>query len=116
MPMPHAETQPALHQSGPIRQYPRFVFSVPVTVRHWPPRGFRTARGMTLDISEGGMAAIVPDTLSVGEIVEIDLTLPVGLINTLATVKYNSANRSGFEFVGLSSQERQQITLAAKEC
>jgi c-di-GMP-binding flagellar brake protein YcgR len=71
---------------------------------------------MTLDISEGGMAAIVPDTLSVGEIVEIDLTLPVGLINTLATVRYNSANRSGFEFVGLSSQERQQITLAAKEC
>jgi len=62
------------------------------------------------------MAAIMPDSLRVGEIVEIDLPLPVGLFNTLATVKYNAANRSGFEFAGLSAQERQQITLAAQVC
>lgn len=112
----HTEAQTTWRQTGATRQYPRYVFTVPVTVRHWPPQGFRTARGMTVDISEGGMAAIMPDSLRVGEIVEIDLSLPVGLLNTLATVKYNSESRSGFEFVGLSAQERQQITLAAQEC
>lgn len=110
------ETQRASHQNVGIRQHPRYLFTVPVTVRHWPPQGFRTARGMTIDISEGGMAAIVPDSLNVGEIVEVDLPLPVGLLNTLATVKYSAENRAGFEFVGLSAQERQQITLAAQEC
>jgi hypothetical protein len=112
----HHERQSGWHKSGPTRQYPRYVFTVPVTIRHWPPQGFRTARGMTVDISEGGMAAIMPDSLRVGEIVEVDLRLPVGLLNTLATVKYNAENRSGFEFVGLSAQERQQITLAAQAC
>jgi c-di-GMP-binding flagellar brake protein YcgR len=110
------EVQTSWQQSGATRQYPRYVFTVPVTVRHWPPQGFKTARGMTVDISEGGMAAIMPDSLRVGEIVEIDLPLAVGLLNTLATVKYNSENRSGFEFVGLSARDRQQITLAAQEC
>jgi c-di-GMP-binding flagellar brake protein YcgR len=111
-----AEAQTGWPDGGATRQYPRYVFTVPVTIRHWPPQGFKTARGMTVDISEGGMAAIMPDSLRVGEIVEIDLPLPVGLLNTLATVKYNAENRSGFEFVGLSAQERQQITLAAQEC
>lgn len=99
-----------------VRKHPRFVFSVPVTLRRWPPQGFKTERGMTVDISEGGMAAIVPDRLQVGEVVELDLPLPVGLLNTLATVKYSIRDRSGFEFVGLSAQERRQITLAAQEC
>lgn len=110
------EAQTGWPDRGATRQYPRYVFTVSVTIRHWPPQGFKTARGMTVDISEGGMAAIMPDSLRVGEIVEIDLPLPVGLLNTLATVKYNAENRSGFEFVGLSAQERQQITLAAQEC
>lgn len=112
----HAEAQTGWPDSGASRQYPRYVFTVPVIIRHWPPQGFKTARGMTVDISEGGMAAIMPDSLRVGEIVEIDLPLPVGLLNTLATVKYNAESRSGFEFVGLSAQERQQIILAAQEC
>ncbi len=116
MQLHEAKVQTASHQQGAIRRHLRYLFTVPVTIRHWPPQGFRTARGMTIDISEGGMAALVPDSLSVGEIVEIDLPLPVGLLNTLATVRYTSENRAGFEFVGLSPQERQQITLAAQEC
>jgi c-di-GMP-binding flagellar brake protein YcgR len=116
MQLHEAEAQTTWRQKSAIRRYLRHVFTVPVTVRHWPPQGFRTARGITLDIGEGGMAALVPDSLCVGEIVEIDLPLPVGLLNTLATVRYSSENRAGFEFVGLSPQERQQINLAAQEC
>ena len=103
-------------KSDAVRRYPRFILSVPVTVRRWPPQGFKTARGITIDISEGGMGAIVPDRLRVGEVVELDLPLTVGLLNTMSTVKYSTWERSGFEFVGLSAQERQQISLAAQEC
>jgi c-di-GMP-binding flagellar brake protein YcgR len=116
MPLPQHQAETNARWNNGTRRHPRFMFTVPVTVRHWPPQGFRTARGMTLDISESGMAAIMPDSLAVGEVVEIDLSLPVGLLNTLATVRYSSSNRSGFEFVGLSTQERQQIALAAQEC
>lgn len=99
-----------------VRRHPRYMFSIPLTLRHWPPDGFKTSHGMTLDISAGGLAAIVPDTLRVGETVEIELPLPVGLLNTLAKVRYNSENRCGFEFVGLSAQEQQQIIVSVHRC
>jgi c-di-GMP-binding flagellar brake protein YcgR len=103
-------------QMRPVRRYPRYVFSVPITIRHWPPHGFRTTRGMTLDISAGGMAAIMPGNFSVGETVEIDLALPAGLLNTVARVKYKAESRCGFEFLGLSSQEQEQIMLSVHQC
>ena len=55
------------------RRYPRWIFSIPFTVRQLDTGGVRKLRGMTLDLSEGGMGALVQGILELGEAVEIDL-------------------------------------------
>jgi len=79
----------AVSEHGPVRRYPRTLFSVPVTLRHLMTGGIRSLRGISLDISEGGFGAIVRHTSSV---------------------------RSGFEFLGLTAEERQQIANATGNC
>ncbi len=48
--------------------------------------------------------------VSVGETVAIDFLLSDQPITTVAIVRHTSDVRSGFEFVGLTPEERLQIT------
>ena len=94
----------------PHRSQPRALFSVPLTLRHMVPGlGLRCGRGMSLDISAGGLGAIVQGTLRVGEYVQIDLPVQSRLLRTSAVVRHSSNLRSGFEFLQLSYEERTQI-------
>ena len=96
----------------PVQRFPRALFSVPLTLRHLAVGGIRASLGVSLDISEGGLGAIVREGLRVGEMVEFQVQLPGRVLNTVAIVRYTTSVRSGFEFVGLTSQERQQIASA----
>lgn len=91
------------------QRHPRRLFSTPVTLHHLTANGIRSSRGVSLDISEGGLAAMVEPTLNVGDTVEIDLQLPDYDLNAVGIVRYTSASRSGFEFLGLTPEERQRI-------
>lgn len=91
------------------RRHPRVLLCVPVTLRHLMAGGVRISRGISLDICEGGVGALVRGTLQVGETVSIDLPLPERTIRAVAIVRHTSKVSSGFEFVGLSAEERQQI-------
>jgi hypothetical protein len=75
--------------------------------------GIRKSRGISLDISEGGLGALVQAQLQVGETVAIDFPLSGHVLSAVAIVRYSSSGRSGFEFVGLTHEERLQITKAA---
>jgi hypothetical protein len=94
------------------RRHPRALFSVPVTLHHLTPGGVQTSRGITLDISQAGLGAMVQGDLRLGETVEIDLPLSERMLNAVAIVRHTSSMRSGFEFLGLTAEERVQITNA----
>ena len=98
----------AQHQNG-LRKHARSLCSVPLTLRHLLPGGISTSRGISLDLSAGGLAAMVQDQLYIGETVEIDLGLHSGPLCAVAVVRHTSNARSGFEFLGLTPEERQQI-------
>ena len=66
-------------------------------------------RGITLDISEGGVGALVQRRLLIGEVVELDLRMPNCSLSAVALVRHSSSNRSGFEFRGLTPEQRRQI-------
>jgi hypothetical protein len=89
------------------------LFSVPILLHHLVPKGTTTSRGISLDISEAGLGALVQQALQVGQIVGIDLLLEKGDLTTAAIVRYSSRVRSGFEFIGLTPEERDQIRSAA---
>src|SRR5579864_1799037 len=94
------------------RRHPRTLFSVPITLRHLCRGGVRASRGISLDLAEGGLGAIVQGEVYVGDTVAIDLRLSEQLLTTVAIVRHTSNVRSGFEFVGLTPEERLQITNA----
>ena len=93
-----------------IRRYPRTLFSVPITLYQLRQGGVRSTRGMSLDLGEGGLGAIIQGQVHVGDMVNIDLHLSEQLLRTVVIVRHTSNVRSGFEFVGLSKEERLQIT------
>jgi hypothetical protein len=92
------------------RRHPRALFSVPITLHHLGRGGIRTTRGISLDLGVGGLGAIVESDVHVGDTVGIDLRLNEQLLTTVAIVRHTSSVRSGFEFVGLTPEERRQIT------
>jgi hypothetical protein len=93
-----------------FRRYPRVLFSVPITIRHLRRGGVRTTQGISLDLGEGGLGAIVRGDVQVGETVAIDFQLSEQLLKAVAIVRHTSSVHSGFEFVGLTPEERVQIT------
>jgi c-di-GMP-binding flagellar brake protein YcgR len=99
----------ASHANTSVRRHTRTLFSVPITLCHLTKDGIRTTRGVSLDISEGGLGALVQGDLLAGETVEIDLRLRDHPLSTVAIVRYSSSVRSGFEFLGLTGEERHQI-------
>lgn len=100
----------------PVRRHSRALFSVPVTLRHLMTGGIGSTRGISLDISEGGLGAIVQGDLRVGEMVEIDVRISERPLSAVAIVRHTSNVRSGFEFLGLTPEERQQIANATGNC
>jgi len=92
-----------------FRQHPRILVSLPITLRHLCDGGVRSAHGISLDLGEGGLGAIVQGEVHVGETVAIDFRLSHQPVTTVAIVRHTSNVRSGFEFVGLTPEERLQI-------
>ncbi|GEM_PF-6318656 len=92
-----------------LRQHPRILSSIPITLRHLCRGGVRSTHGITLDLGEGGLGAIVQGTVHVGETVAIDFELLDQPVTTVAIVRNTSHVRCGFEFVGLTPEERLQI-------
>ena len=79
-----------------MRVEPRFPLVLDVTVR---TRTCGVLTGRTADISESGISAILKLEVPVGEMVELEFTLPFGVVITYAMVRQRNAFRYGFQFV-----------------
>lgn len=90
------------------RRHARYRFSVPITVH--TKSGSSAIRGMSLEISESGMSALISDELTVGDTVELDSV--VGS-RVSALVRRHHGKIYGFEFLNLT---KAQIRGIAKEC
>ncbi len=91
------------------RREQRYVSSIPVTLQRFLRYGPVDTRGVSLDISMRGMAALVCGAPRVGETVVITLSLPNAPVEMLATVRHSSEGRTGFEFFPLSGGAQQGI-------
>lgn len=97
------------HPAKAVRRHARLLYSIPLTLHHLAAGGVRSSRGISLDISESGLGALVENGLQVGETVSLSLALPHYDLEAVAIVRHSSSVRSGFEFVGLTPEERQRI-------
>jgi len=93
------------------RKHQRSLFSVPFELRQLAGRAPYALHAISLDLSEGGLGALVQGNLKVGEAVQVDLPIGARTIRLVAVVRHSSALRSGFEFLRMSESDRLDISL-----
>jgi hypothetical protein len=84
------------HEFVEARRHPRFKLEVDIRIY---PRDCPVVRGHTVDISESGLSAMLRVEVPIGEVVRLELTLPLGPVELHALVRQRSAFRYGFQFV-----------------
>ena len=93
------------------RRIPRYPVAIPVDVTVLRSGLPSSIPGRSLDIGEGGVAAVLAAELQTGEWVAVELQLPnIGYaLQTKAVVRHYNQLRCGFEFLGLSRDQRYMI-------
>ena len=92
------------------RKHQRYVFSESLVVIRKLPNDMVRAPAISTEISEGGMSAIVTEPLKIGDEVELSFELTRGVRTHIKAVVRNQFHfRHGFEFVGLTPEQQEEI-------
>lgn len=81
---------------GDNRRQPRFKLQIDIRV---DSKTCGVLKGHSVDISESGVSAILKLEVPMGEMVELQFTVPFGPVRVYAMVRQRSAFRYGFQFV-----------------
>jgi PilZ domain len=84
------------------RRHPRYRLETEICIY---PRNMPVIRGHTVDISESGISALLRVEVPVGEVVRLELKLPLEEVEVHALVRQRSAFRYGFQFIEDSSAQ-----------
>jgi PilZ domain len=90
------------------RRFRRYHYSAPVSIHS--PDGVEI-RGMSMEISEGGISLLATASLSVGDLVELE---PIGGEPAKAILRRIVGKLYGFEFLGLNSLQLKRIRRMCK--
>jgi hypothetical protein len=76
-----------------------------------------TLPGRSVNLGEGGFAAVLAGELLLGEAVGVEIRLPKATdpLRTRALVRHHDKLRSGLEFVGLTTEQQASIRAWAGE-
>jgi len=96
---------------GRNRRYPRFVIDLRLQVRMFQSGEFRNCWGRSTEIGQDGIGATLTGELEPGEIVTLDIPLPLSPypMKIRAIVRYRQGLRYGFEFLTLTEVQRDTI-------
>ncbi len=106
-----ASGHPSSGLSGVRRRIPRYPVAIPVDITVLRAGAPASIPGRSLDIGEGGVAAVLAAELQPGEWVAVELQLPnaARALQTKAVVRHQSQLRCGFEFLELSGDQKSMI-------
>ncbi len=93
------------------RRHPRFKLAVAISIKS---RTCGLLKGHTVDISESGISAMLTMEVSVGEVVGLNFTLPLGPVTIHAMVRQRNAFRYGFQFID-SNSEHEIIRITCRQ-
>jgi PilZ domain len=93
------------------RRFPRFAIDVRLQVKMFQAGEFRTCWGRSTEIGQDGIGATLTGSLEPGEIVTLDIPLPLTPypIKVRAIVRYRQGLRYGFEFLTLNDGQRDTV-------
>jgi TonB family protein len=97
--------------SGVRRRIPRYPVAIPVDITVLRSGAPASIPGRSVDLGEGGVAAVLAAELQLGEWVAVEFRLPNAgpALQTKAVVRHHNQLRCGFEFLDLSGDQRSMI-------
>jgi hypothetical protein len=103
-----APSQPATPTGARQRRFPRFAIDARMQVRMFQGGEFRTCWGRSTELGQDGIGATLTGDLETGEIVSLEIPLPLTPypLKLRAIVRYRQGLRYGFEFLTLTSEQR----------
>jgi TonB family protein len=106
-----ASGHPSSSFSGVRRRIPRYSVAIPVDITVLRSGAPASIPGRSLDLGEGGVAAVLAAELQLGEWVAMEFKLPnaAQVLQTKAVVRHHNQLRCGFEFLELSGDQRSMI-------
>jgi TonB family protein len=106
-----ASGHPSSSFSGVRRRIPRYSVAIPVDITVLRSGAPASIPGRSLDLGEGGVAAVLAAELQLGEWVAMEFKLPnaAQALQTKAVVRHHNQLRCGFEFLDLSGDQRSMI-------
>ena len=106
-----ASGHPSSGFSGVRRRIPRYSVAIPVDITVLRSGAPANIPGRSLDLGEGGVAAVLAAELQLGEWVAMEFKLPnaAQALQTKAVVRHHNQLRCGFEFLELSGDQRSMI-------
>ena len=106
-----ASGHPLSGLSGVRRRIPRYPVAIPVDITVLRSGAPASIPGRSLDLGEGGVAAVLAAELQLGEWVGVQFQLPNAgqALQTKAVVRHHNQLRCGFEFLGLSPDQKSMI-------
>jgi hypothetical protein len=106
-----ASGHPSSAFSGVRRRIPRYSVAIPVDITVLRSGAPASIPGRSLDLGEGGVAAVLAAELQLGEWVALEFHLPnaTQALQAKAVVRHHNQLRCGFEFLELSGDQRSMI-------
>jgi hypothetical protein len=98
---------PAPYDPRRRRRFPRYRADLKLGIRLLGPDGYSQLSGLCNQIGEGGLGAIISTELSIGEVVNLDLSLPSQPqpVSLRAVVRWRERLQHGFEFYGATPEQ-----------
>ena len=105
-------SQPKQKSFSTPRAFPRFVLDIRLVIR-----ARELLHGRSKDLGEGGLGAVIPGNISVGEIVKLEFQLPLSdeTLTFQAEVRYRQGFQYGFRFLHPTEQQRESIRRATRD-
>ena len=98
------------------RRFPRHRTDLPLTVTVLRQDGYVRLQGRCLEIAEAGLGGVISTALVAGEVISLEFSIPDVPEPLLlrAVVRHRAGFVHGFEFIGLSPEERKCILTFAR--
>jgi c-di-GMP-binding flagellar brake protein YcgR len=100
------------------RHFPRFAADMPMVATVIGDRDVSALSGRCIVVSEGGVGAVLPGRIPLGDVVALELHLPNSedTIRVRATVRHNQYPNYGLEFLALGATQRKAIARYCEMC
>jgi hypothetical protein len=100
-----------LEKSADMRRWPRYAIDVRLRATVRTGNADRTVHGRGTEMGKGGMAALLPIELAIGDTIKVDITFPycTQSFTLAAVVRNRSSFTYGVEFMGINSAQQAEI-------